>query len=62
MSEKVSPSKKIKLLIRAFSQNDAPGLVTKELTHTWSCSTHSIAILAMLDRVVIYLLILLIYS
>jgi len=48
---------KIELLIRAFLQNAAPGLVTKELTHARSCtrhSTHSIANLAMLDRLVIY--------
>jgi len=45
----------MKLLIRAFSQNAAPGLVIKELTHARSSarrSTHSIAILAKLDRLV----------
>ena len=58
MSETASPSKnKIKLLIRALSQNAAPGLVTKELTHVLSSarrSTHCIAILVMLDRLVVF--------
>jgi len=39
-----------------FSQNAAPALVSKELTYAVSCarrSTHSIAILAMPDRLVI---------
>ena len=41
--------------VRVFSQHAAPVLVTKEMTHARSCarrSTHSIAILAMPDRVV----------
>ena len=53
-TEAVIPSK-MKLFIRAFSQNAAPGLVTKELTHARSCvrrSTHSVAILTMLDCLV----------
>jgi len=47
--------KKIKLLICAFSQNTAPGLVTKELIHAQSCTwclTHSSASLTMPDRLV----------
>jgi len=44
------------LLISAFSHLNAPRLVTKELTGARSCalrSTHSIAILAMLDRLLV---------
>ena len=51
MSENVNPS----INKTAFSQNAAPGWVSKELTNARSCmrrSTHSIAILEMLGRLV----------
>jgi len=56
MFEVVTPSKHKTANTRAFSQNVSPGLVTKELTHSLGCvqrSTHSIAIVAMLDLLVI---------